>query len=266
MTIQHRAETLPMPASEGIVAIASGKGGVGKTWFAVTLSHALGLKRHRTLLFDADMGLANVDVQIGLMPEHDLAAAVSNGRPLSEAITPAADGAFDVIAGRSGSGALGRLQPAQLDRLTRDLIALAPDYDTVVIDLGAGVEDSVLRMAGAAGRCLVLISDEPTSLTDGYAFIKVARARHPQIRFEIVVNMADDVKQGERTYAAIRRACETFLRFSPPLLGIVRADPKVKDSIRRQTPILTCHPSATACGDVEAVATKLARRASVNHG
>jgi flagellar biosynthesis protein FlhG len=266
MTPAERAQAVPLLAPGNIVAVASGKGGVGKTWFSVTLAHALGLKGRKALLFDADMGLANVDVQLGLMPEQDVARAVLDGVPLREVVSKAAGGRFDVIAGRSGSGALGHLSAAQLGRLTRDLAGLAPSYDLIVLDLGAGVDDAVMRMAGAAGRCIVLITDEPTSLTDGYAFIKVARARFPQLSFEIVVNMADSGKEGERSYGAMKRACESFLKFSPPLLGIVRRDPKVKDSIRRQTPTLTCHPSADACADVEAIAATLGDAGTHAHG
>ncbi len=254
MTPAERAQAMPLLSPGRIIAVASGKGGVGKTWFSVTLAHALGLKRRRALLFDADMGLANVDVQLGLMPDQDIARAVIDGVPLRDVICKAGDGRFDVIAGRSGSGALGRMSQSQLGELTDELFDLAPAYDAIVLDLGAGIEDSVMRLAGAAGRCIVLITDEPTSLTDGYAFIKVARARYPQLSFEIVVNMADSLKEGERTYGAMRRACESFLKFSPPLLGIVRRDSRVKDSIRRQTPTLTCHPGSPAGADVEAIA------------
>jgi flagellar biosynthesis protein FlhG len=258
MTPVERAQSLPSLAPASIIAVASGKGGVGKTWFSVTLAHALGIRGRRALLFDADMGLANVDVQLGLMPERDITRAVIDGLPLREAVSRAPGGRFDVIAGRSGSGAMSQLGPAQLDRLARELVELAPAYDTVVLDLGAGVEAPVLRMAGAAGRCMVIVTDEPTSLTDGYAFIKVARARFPQLSFEIVVNMAESVREGQRSYGAMKRACESFLKFTPPLAGIVRRDPKVKDSIRRQTPTLTCHPGSPACADVEAIAAAIA--------
>ncbi|MEZ5669291.1 MAG: P-loop NTPase [Alphaproteobacteria bacterium] len=266
MTPLQRATAMADFAPDRIVAVASGKGGVGKTWFSVSLCQALALRRRKALLFDADMGLANVDVQIGLMPEQDVARAVVNGVPLAKVVEPALGGLFDVIAGQSGSGSLGRLTAAQLNALVIGLDALAPRYDHVVLDLGAGVEESVMRMAGAAARCIVLITDEPTSLTDGYAFIKVARTRFPQLGFDVVVNMADSPREGERTYATMRRACESFLKFAPPLLGIVRADRRVKEAIRRQTPLLTCHPDADAAHDVKAIAAALASQRAAAHG
>lgn len=266
MTPAERAQAMPPFAPGKIVAVASGKGGVGKTWFSITLAHALGLKRRKALLFDADMGLANVDVQLGLMPEKDVGQAILEGAPMAQVISKAAGGKFDVIAGRSGTGTLGQLSSSQLNRVTLQILELAPKYDHLVLDLGAGVEESVMRMAGVAGHCIVLITDEPTSLTDGYAFIKVARARFPQLSFEIVVNAAESYKEGERSYGAMRRACESFLKFTPPLLGIVRRDPRVKDSIRRQTPALTCFPGAPACQDVEAIAAALTDQRAVANG
>lgn len=266
MTPAESAQALPMLSPSNILAVASGKGGVGKTWLSVTLAHAMGLRRRQVLLFDADMGLANIDVQLGLLPELDVARSVLGGIPMADVVCKAAGGKFDVIAGKSGSGTLGRLTPAQLGNVTASLLELACDYDSLILDLGAGVDDLVMQMAGTAGRCLVVVTDEPTSLTDGYAFIKVARARHPQMTFDIVVNMADTIKDGERTYGAMRRACESFLQFSPALLGIIRRDPRVRESIRRQTPTLTCHPTAIACADVEAIAATLIDRSAQPYG
>jgi flagellar biosynthesis protein FlhG len=206
------------------------------------------------LLFDGDLGLANVDIQLGLTPEKDLGAVVEGGSSLAAAVTRYKDGGFDILAGRSGSGSLATLGAQKIAEIRNDLVTLAGSYDTVIIDLGAGVERPVRQMAGAASFTYVVVTDEPTSLTDAYAFIKLARAAVPSADMRVVVNMATTIAEGQKTYDTIRKACESFLRYIPPLAGIVRRDPKVRDAIRAQTGILTRSPGCEAAADVEAIA------------
>ncbi|HZT87295.1 MAG TPA: MinD/ParA family protein [Stellaceae bacterium] len=244
-------------AAGNVIAVASGKGGVGKTWFSITLAHALARNGCRTLLFDGDLGLANVDVQLGLTPQNDLGGVIAGRIPLQRAVTPYADGGFHLIAGRSGSGSLATLPADRLAKLRREIDVVAQDYDRVVLDLGAGIERPVRLLARNCGACLVLATDEPTSITDAYAFIKVAHLEGLTRDLRIVVNMAPDRKAGQQTYGALRRACLQFLKFEPPLAGIVRRDDHVRDSIRRQTALLNRHPQADAAADVEAIAERL---------
>jgi len=240
-----------------MLAVASGKGGVGKTWFAITLAHALARRGQRTLLFDGDLGLANVDIQLGLMPKHDLGGVLAGKLTLNQAATPFEDGKFDIVSGRSGSGSLADIPASRMQVLGDDLTMLAAAYDRVVIDLGAGVDRTVRQFANAAGTCLVITTDEPTALTDAYAFIKVSHLERPQADIRVVINMCNSRTEGERTYGTLLKACEGFLKISPPLVGIIRRDGKVRESIRAQTSILTRFPNCEAAGDVEAIAEKL---------
>lgn len=240
-----------------LIAIASGKGGVGKTWFAITLAHALTRLGLRVLLFDGDLGLANVDVQLGMMPRHDLGSVVSGRVSLAEAVTRHEEAGFDVLAGQSGSGALSALDPAHLDRTLPRLRTEADMYDVVLLDLGAGVERGVRRMAAFADTLIVLATEEPTSLTDAYAVLKLYATDRVGGDARVLVNQASNRGAGERTFATLRRACGTFLRAEPALAGIVRRDDRVRDAIRRQTLLLTRHPSCAAAVDVEAVAGTL---------
>lgn len=242
---------------QNVIAIASGKGGVGKTWFAITLTHALARQGRRTLLFDGDLGLANVDIQLGLMPKRDLGAVVDGIVTLQGAAHRFDEGGFDIIAGRSGSGSLANLPPFRLGQLRHDLAELARQYDTVVLDLGAGVDRTVRQLAGPAGTTLVVTTDEPTSLTDAYAFIKVTHTANPAADIRVVVNMAATDRDGERTYQTILKACRSFLNFAPPLAGIVRRDQKVRDTIRNQSPLLVRYPGSDAAQDVEQIASRL---------
>lgn len=247
----------PLPQAANIVAVASGKGGVGKTWLSITLAHHIARSGRRVLLFDGDIGLANIDVQLGLTPKIDLSAVFAEKARLADAIMPYENEGFDIIAGRSGSGSFGLLSGPRLEAVKLELLELSKQYDLVILDLGAGVEQHVRSLSAIAARCLVVLTDEPTSMTDAYAFIKLTAAKRPMPEIQIVVNQATTQKEGERTYAAINKACTNFLKFSPPLAGIIRRDPKVKDAIRSQKPIIIKSPGATAATDTAALSVKL---------
>lgn len=247
------------PDSPRLIAIASGKGGVGKTWFAITLAQALARAGRRVLVFDGDLGLANIDVQLGLVPIHDLGGVLNGTVTLAQAVVRHEQGGFDVLAGRSGSGALAALDPTLLDRALTGLRDAAQAYDIVLLDLGAGVERAVRRMAERADLLLVVATDEPTSLTDAYAVLKLFYADRPDGEARLIINQAATRAAGERTHAALSRACVNFLRREPPLAGIIRRDDRVRDAIRRQTPLLTRHPACSAAIDVEAAAAGLLR-------
>jgi flagellar biosynthesis protein FlhG len=239
------------------IAIASGKGGVGKTWFAITLAHALTRQGRRVLLFDADLGLANVDIQLGLTPCRDLGGVMAGEATLAQATIHHADGGFDIVAGRSGSGALASLDPAVLARLLRDLRTETVRYDITLLDLGAGLGHAVRRMSAWTDALLVLATDEPTSLTDAYAVLKLYAADRPQGDMRVVVNQAASREAGQRTFATLERACRTFLGRVPAFAGVVRRDERVRDAIRRQMLLLSRHPASPAAADVEAVARSL---------
>ena len=243
------------------IAVASGKGGVGKTWFAITLGHALAAAGQRVLLFDGDLGLANIDIQLGLTPKHDLGSVLSGGVTLMDAICSCPPVGFDMLAGRSGSGSLASLAPARLDALLIDL-GLVP-YETILLDLGAGLENNTRRLAAWADTLLVVVTDEPTSLTDAYSVIKLHQSDGPGSRasdVRVVVNQAASQAAGKRTFETLARACQQFLDLTPHLAGVVRRDEHVRDAIRRQTPLLIRHPACHAAEEVRQIAQALKRQ------
>lgn len=243
--------------ADNIIAIASGKGGVGKTWFSITLAHLFARAGRRTLLFDGDIGLANVDVQLGMTPGRDLGAVFAGQCKLHEAIGHYDEGNFDILAGRSGSTSLANLAGKHMVPVAQKLVEVASTYDFVIVDLGAGIEQHVQFMSSIASQVIVVITDEPTSLTDGYAFIKLCVTRPNPPKVKVLVNQAASQKEGEKTYAAISRACSNFLKFNPELLGIVRKDNKVRESIRLQRSLIENAPHTTAASDAAAISVKL---------
>jgi len=257
--VKAKTKTPGFRRGSNFIAVASGKGGVGKTWFSITLAHAIARTGKKVLLFDGDLGLANVDVQLGLMPKRDLNDVIRGRLSLDKVVQRYEEGEFDIVAGRSGQASLSSLPSQRLAHLRDQILEVAADYDVVIADLGAGVDRTVRMLSATAARTILLTTDEPTSLTDAYAFIKLGNAAGMSKNISIVVNQASSDLEGEKTYKTLLKACQNFLRLKPPLVGMVRVDPKVKESIRHQTPILIRSPNTQAAEDVEMIADKVLR-------
>jgi len=237
-----------------LIGIASGKGGVGKTALAIGLTQALARTGRRVLLADGDLGLANIDVQLGLDVRHDLMAVLAGDVTLREAAITRPEG-FEVLPGRSGSGGLAALDPAWITRFLA-VLRSAP-HDDVVLDIGAGLDPVPRRLSAGCDMLLVVATDEPTSLTDAYAVLKLLARDAPGADPRVVVNLATDATQGARTHAALDRACRGFLGRGVALGGVVRRDARMRDAIRHQSPLLTRHPGCNAARDIEALAAGL---------
>jgi flagellar biosynthesis protein FlhG len=234
-----------------LIAFASGKGGVGKTCLAIGLAQALAEAGGRVALVDGDLGLANVDVQLGLDPRHDLGDVLTGRCPPEGALVHHPAG-FAVLPGRSGSTALATLDRAGAAEVTVMLRGLPMDW--VVLDLGAGIGAAQRGLAAMADLLIVVATEEPTSLTDAYAVLKLHRRDAPGARAGLLVNMA---AQPARVHAALDAACRGFLGQGLTLLGAVRRDPRVPAAIRAQSPLLTRHPSTPAAEDLRRIAAEL---------
>lgn len=239
--------------------IASGKGGVGKTWFSINLAHALGIQRKRVLLFDGDLGLANVDIQLNLKPELDIGSVLKQKCTFEEAILRYKphknfQANIDIITGRTNDGVFTTVSKAGILSLKDSITTIAPRYDQLILDLSAGLDQIIQEFSTFAQHCLVVVTNEPTSLSDAFAFIKVSHQRNPDLPLYIVVNKADSDLQGMETYTRLVQACKHFLKTIPPLVGIIHRDRSVPDSIHKKAPTLAIHPKSQAAQDIESVA------------
>ena len=239
-----------------VTAVASGKGGVGKTWLAITLAHAMALRGRHVVLVDADLGLANADVQLGLSPELDLGAVLAGRVTAEAAVIPHAAG-FALLPGRSGAAALASLDGTALDAALALPRRLAERFEEVVVDIGAGIGAAQRRLLASADLPLVVATDEPTSLTDAYAVVKLLARDAPGRAAQLVVNMAANQLGGARVHAALEAASLRFLGRGLDCAGAVRRDAKVAEAIRAQVPLLTRHPASPAARDVIALASSL---------
>lgn len=240
-----------------IFAIASGKGGVGNTWFSISLGQALARLNRRVLLVDCDVGLANIDVQLGLMHSVDLTQVVMGETPISRAIQRVDALGLDVLPGRSGAGHLDGLDPMMVGWMQRELRCISQDYDVVILDLPSGVEQGVRSLMRQADDEIIVTTSEPTALTDAYALIKATHRNRLGSVPKIVVNFAEHATAGRQTLEGLARVCERFLAIKPDQLGVVRRDTRVPEAIGRQVALLQYYPGCNAARDVIAIAEAL---------
>ncbi|MBX9804965.1 MAG: AAA family ATPase [Alphaproteobacteria bacterium] len=244
------------------IIIASGKGGVGKTWLSINLAQALSHQSKRVLLFDGDLGLANVDIQLGLNPKRDITSVLKRKCTFEEAILNYKpdknhQSSIDIITGRTIDGVFTNVSKNGILTLRDSLTTVSPNYDHMILDLSAGLDQIIQEFSLFAKQCLVVVTDEPTSLTDAYAFINVTSHRNPDLPLHIVVNMAESETHGQQIYGELMDSCHHFLKKTPPLVGIIHRDHCVPESILKQKPTLTRHPTSQVAQDIERLAEKL---------
>lgn len=242
------------------VAIMSGKGGVGKSNLALNLGCALSKGGFPLLLMDCDLGLANLDVLLGITPEGNLQDVILRDAPVTDIIHPLSEqgrGLFDILPAASGVPELAEMDATMRDMLLRRLESTLKQYDMVLLDLGAGIHNTVQSFAAMAAARLVVMTPEPTSLTDSYALIKVLHTRLGIKDFLVVINEVENSRDEENCFQRLNMACERFLGINPVLLGSVRNDPKMSEAVRRQRPLLSLYPGSPAAQDIQALAQRL---------
>ncbi|MEZ5565114.1 MAG: MinD/ParA family protein [Gammaproteobacteria bacterium] len=239
-----------------VLTVTGGKGGVGKTNICANLAIAMSQIGRRVMLLDADLGLANIDVLLGLHPNVSLANVVSGERRLQDVIVNGPSG-VRVIPGASGLSAMASLSAAEHAGIVNAFSELNEDLDVLLVDTAAGMSEGVLRFCEAANEVLIVVCDEPTSITDAYALIKVLSTERQISRFRIITNMTHMSGDGRSLFEKLLRVTERFLQVTLDHAGSIPYDDRVWRAVQLQTPFVTAFPSSLAAAALK----KLAHRA-----
>ncbi len=224
-----------------VVAITSGKGGVGKTNVVAGLAVSLARLRQRVIVLDADFGLANLDILLGLSPKYTLEHVLRGERVLEEILVEGPEG-IRILPASSGIQELTRLDTSSELRLVQGLQRVSATADWLLIDTAAGIHDSVVKLLMAAQEVILVTTPEPTSLVDAYAMVKVIHLRDPNKPFWLLVNNGQGQDEAEETIAQLQAATERFLGRSLNVLGMVPADPFLLQSVRQQRCVADVFP------------------------
>lgn len=238
-------------------SIISGKGGVGKTNIALNLAYALHKAGQKVLLMDCDLGLANLDVLLGIAPKVALEQVIHGQAELREAVIPLESAKLSLLPASSGMHVLVDAASPLHFKFLHNLNEFAAQFDYLLLDVGAGISDSVQHFASKTAMKILVITPEPTSITDAYALIKVLSAKHNIKDFHVVVNMAESPEEEKEPFERLCAACERFLGFSLKLLGSIRSDDTMQQAVRRQAPLLKFAPTSPSGKDLVAAAAKL---------
>ena len=229
------------PKPVKVIAVSSGKGGVGKTNVSVNLAVSLASSGKEVMLMDADLGLANVDVLLGLNPAYDLSHVISGERTLEEVIVEGPNN-IKIVPGSSGISRMANITPAEQAGLVHAFSELGHVLDVLVVDTGAGISDSVVSFCSAAQEVIVVVCDEPASITDAYAFIKVMSREHGVERFQILANMAHTTHEGRELFHKLSKATERFLDVMLTFMGSIPYDSRLKKAVQHQRAVVDAFP------------------------
>lgn len=227
----------------GVLALVSGKGGVGKSAIAVNMATAAAQRGVSTLLIDGDVGLANADLLMGLVPRYDLGDHAESAIPLGDVLCSGPSGLELLVVG-SRRTAVVRLAQGLAGNPSEPLAALIASKSLTILDLGAGIGADVIELARHGDPVWLVATPEPTSLADAYTTAKQLWERAPSLRLELVVNRAPDRAAGERTHRALERLLRRFLARSLPLRAVLPEDPAMGQAVARQRPVLLEEPAS----------------------
>jgi flagellar biosynthesis protein FlhG len=239
-----------------VIAVTGGKGGVGKSNVSVNMSIALAEMGRRVVLLDADLGLANIDVLLGISSKNNISNVLSGEVPLQDILVNG-PGGIRIIPAASGTQAMAQLAPEEHVGLIRAFSTIADQMDVLVVDTAAGISDGVVTFVKAAQEVLVVVTDEPTSITDAYALIKLLNRDHGLFRFRILGNMVKTPQDGHNLFAKITKVTDRFLDIALQYVGSIPFDESVKRAVQRQKPVILAYPRAKASLAFKSLAKKV---------
>lgn len=236
-----------------VITVSSGKGGVGKSNFTLNFALALQAKGYKVLIFDADIGMANIDVLMGISPQFNLYHLLKKQKTIWEIMQQTKYG-ISFIAGGSGFNDLISLTNEDLNYFYEQVNELSGHVDYIIFDTGAGLSKETLKFILAANETIVVTTPEPTAITDAYALIKMIHSMGHVVSFQLVVNQVTDVKEGKQTASKIRLVAQQFLNLDISVLGFVDSDLNVSKAVKRQVPFYTAFPNSIASKGIQKIA------------
>lgn len=237
------------------ITITSGKGGVGKTNISLNLALELSKKNHRTCLFDADLGLANINILLGLQPERDLKDVLLHGHSLRDIMIDGPEGVH-ILPGSSGVEEIADLPTSQMENLVRSFGELE-NYDFLIFDTSAGISRNVVAFCLASPEVVLVVTPEPTSLTDAFALLKILVSNGFEGEAKVVMNQCKNAEVAKLVYKKFRSAALKYLNRDVPALGVVYQDSKVTEAVKNQKPLVTLYPEARASKCIRTLAERL---------
>lgn len=252
--IQKMTQIKPKPVR--VIAVTSGKGGVGKTNLSVNLGVALSKIGRRVALLDADMGLANVDILLGLSPEFNLSHVLKGEKTLEDIMLTGPAG-LKVIPASSGVQQMSELSNIEQAAIIRAFSEIDRRLDVLIVDTAAGISSSVVNFARACQEIIVVVCDEPTSLTDAYAYMKLLNRDYGLSKFHIVTNMVQSPQQGQQLFTKLTKVTDKYLDVSLNYVGAVPFDEYLRKSVQKQTPVIEAFPRSKSALAVRNLALKI---------
>jgi flagellar biosynthesis protein FlhG len=228
-----------------VIAVTGGKGGVGKTNVSINLAVALSEMGKRVMILDADLGLANIDIALGLHPEYDLSHVLRGERSLSD-VTLDGPAGVRVVPASSGIQKMAELSPAEHAGLINAFSDISNDLDVLVVDTAAGISDTVVSFSRAAQELVVVVCDEPASITDAYALIKLLNREYGVNRFRILSNMVRTTQEGRELYNKLFRVTDRYLDAMLNYMGSIPYDESLIKAVKAQKPVVQAYPRSPA--------------------
>jgi len=247
-----------------VIAVSGGKGGVGKTNVSLNTSIALAQQGMRVLVLDADLGLANVDVMLGLRVQRNLSHVLSGECELDDIIIEGPAG-IKIIPATSGTQSMVDLTPSEHAGLIRAFGDMRAEFDILIVDTAAGISDMVLSFTRAAQDVLLVVCDEPTSITDCYALMKLLSRDHDVFKFKVVANMVRSPNEGKHLFAKLSKVSDRFLDVALDLVAVIPFDENIRKSVRKQQAIVEAFPDSPAAKAFKALATNIKKWPVPNH-
>lgn len=241
-----------------VIAVSGGKGGVGKTNVSLNTAISLAQLGKRVLVLDADLGLANCDVMLGLRVQRNLSHVLSGECELDDIIIEGPSG-IKIIPATSGTQSMVDLTPSEHAGLIRAFSDMHTKFDVLIVDTAAGISDMVLSFTRAAQDVMLVVTDEPTSITDCYALMKILSRDHDVFKFKVVANMARSPKEGQQLFAKLSTVSDRFLDVALDLVAIIPFDENIRKSVRKQQAIVEAFPDSPAARAFKGLASKITK-------